>query len=420
MSSQRRFSRVRLTVVLVLTLLALQGLKLSAAAQALTPPQNLRIVSPDVPDLPAVIVDDGVVHWVVDRFAGNTKAGSVFYQGAAREVGGLQRPRQAVEAPDGVYLAVHEDGADNPNLVRVGADGMLRLVMEREGLIEGPIELCQGGYPIWNAYDQSLYLTGPYCIRKVVKDGTGKRSVMRVAGTCGTPGSADGPALSATLQRSRGWTASQDGAIYWLEDRALRKFANGAVSTVRLTRPETPGWLWNLDPGEYLLSAGEDANTLYISNYYDTTYGYSVLKCDLKTNTVWRIVGVGRGNPRGGQENDGPALSSAGFSGGARGLYHPDYHAIFLCGADNVRYRWVQLSGDDWVRTAFGTPRAGVEARPFGIIQANSLGIEGEQFRIGSRGIVTFAGAGANGGVYLLSHADKSGIWRARAPELMR
>lgn len=406
-------------LVLALAAWAVGGPPSLAAAQAPSAPLNPRIVTPDFSDLPAVIVDDGVVHWVVDRFAGNTRAGTVFYQGAAREVGGLQYPWRAVEASDGVYLAVHEEGADNPNLLRVGTDGMLRLVMEREGVLEGPIELCQGGYPFWNSYDQTLYLTGPYCIRKVVKDGAGKRSVVRVAGTCGTEGSTDGPAVNATLRRARGWVAAQDGAIYWLEDRALRKFANGTISTVPLTRPETPGWLWNLSPGMYLLSAGEDAHTLYISNYYDTTHGYSILRCDLKTNTLSRIVGVPRGHPNHGNETDGPALTSAAFRGGGRGLYHADYRAIFLDGADPARFRWWRLAGDGWVRTAFGTARPEIELKPFGIVQANSRGVEGEQFRLGSR-IVSFAGTGENGSIYLIGYADKTGFWRARAPELIK
>ena len=359
-----------------------------------------------------VVIDDSIGNWVVDRFAGNAKAGAVFYQGAAREVGGLQRPYLVVEAADGIYLAPNEEGASNPNLYRVN-DGMLRLIMEREGLIEGPIELSQGGFPIWNEFDQTLYLTGPYCLRKVVVGKDGRRSVEVVAGTPNVAGSTDGPALSATLQWPRGWAASQDGAIYWLEDRALRKFTNGVVSTVPLTRPETPGWLWNLSAGSFLLSAGDDANTLYLSNHYDVSHGYSILKVDLSTNQVQRIIGVENSNPNHGKETDGPALESAAFSGGARGVYHPGYDAIFLDGPDSVRYRWWQRNGDDWVRTVFGNLRTGTVAKPFGIKEINSVNIEGEQFRLGSKGITRFLGTGKNGGVYLGGIVDTSGIWRA-------
>ena len=358
-----------------------------------------------------VIIDSSIGNWVIDRFAGNTKAGAVFYQGAAREVGGLQGPSGIAEAPDGVYLASHEAGADNPNLYRIQG-GMLRLVMEREGLIEGPLELCQGGYPLWNDYDQTLYLTGPNCIRKVVIARDGARRVEVVAGRPNLAGSTDGTALTATLQSSKGVAAAQDGAIYWLEAKALRKFANGNITTVPLTRPETPGWLWNLGPGGGL-SAGENAKTLYLSNYYDTTHGYSILKVDLTTNEVRRIIGVDNTNPNHGHETDGPAKESAAFRGGASGVYHPDYRAVFLAGGDSLRYRWWRLDGDGWVRTVFGTLRPGTAAKPFGIKEANALGVEGEQFRFGSSRLTRFLGIGKNGGVYVGSLGDQSGVWRA-------
>lgn len=359
-----------------------------------------------------VIIDNSIGNWVVDRFAGNTKAGAVFYQGAVREVGGLQRPARVVETPDSVYLATHEEGADNPSLYRIRG-GMLRLVMEREGLVEGPLELCQGGFPIWNEHDQALYLTGPYCLRKVVIAPDGTRNVVVVAGRPHVAGTADGPALNATLQRGRGWAAAQDGAIYWLEDKALRKFAKGSVSTVPLARAETPGWLWNLGPGEHLLSAGEDANSLYISNFYDTSHGYSILKVDLATNEVRRIIGVGSKHPNHGKETDGPATASAGFRGGARGIYHPGYRAVFLDGADALRYRWWRLEGDDQVRTVFGTLRPGTAAKPFGIREANASDVAGEQFRFGASSLTRFLGIGQNGGVYVGSIDDLNGVWRA-------
>lgn len=364
-------------------------------------------------EIPKIVFDDTIENWIIDRFAGNTKVGaSIFYQGAAREVGGIRRPELVCATPDGIYIASHEEAADNPNLYIV-KNNMLRIVMDREGAIEGPIEMTQGGFPIWNTYDNTLYLTGPYCIRKVVIDQDGFRRVEVVAGTPNVPGSSDGPALSATFQWGRGWAAAQDGTIYWLETKALRKFANGVVSTVPLVRPETPGWLWNIPEGSHLLSSGEDANTLYISNYYDTSYGYSILKIDLTTNTVERIIGVDKDNPNAYNETDGPAITHAAFSGGARGVYTPTYNAILLDGADQTRYRWWKLDGDGWVRTIFGTLRPETIVKPFGIAELNSLGMEGEQFRIDASNIIGFKGYDTNGGVYISGAKELSGIWRA-------
>ena len=46
-------------------------------------------------DLPETIFDSSVGNWIIDRFAGNSKAGLTFYQGAARESGGMQVPGNA-------------------------------------------------------------------------------------------------------------------------------------------------------------------------------------------------------------------------------------------------------------------------------------------------------------------------------------
>jgi len=111
-------------------------------------------------DLPMVIFDDSIGDWVVDRFAGNNTAGSRFYQGPAREVGGLQRPGGSVEAGDGtVYMTIGLAGAAGAavkKLVKVTPDGILRLVMEENGAIEGPIEFCEAGVPIWNPKEKEL------------------------------------------------------------------------------------------------------------------------------------------------------------------------------------------------------------------------------------------------------------------------
>ena len=150
-----------------------------------------------------------------------------------------------------------------------------------------------------------------------------------------------------------------------------------------------------------------------ISDYYDTSYGYSILKVDLATNQVQRIIGVDTESPNHGNETDGPAITSAAFRGGARGIYHPGYKAIFIDGADSLRYRWWKLGGDGWVRTIFGTLRPETEVKPFGITEANSLGMEGEQFRLGVSSITRFMGVGANAGVYVGGVWEMSGIWRA-------
>ena len=57
--------------------------------------------------------------------------------------------------------------------------------MEKEGRIEGLMEECQAGRPIWNPKEKTLYLTGPNCLRKVVGKPDGTRWVEVVAGVPG-------------------------------------------------------------------------------------------------------------------------------------------------------------------------------------------------------------------------------------------
>ncbi len=366
-------------------------------------------------------------NWIVDRFAGNTKAGPVFYQGAAREVGGMASPRKAVETPEGVYVVAGTMySVENVPLYLV-QDGNLRLLMESQGDMSGPIGLCQGGYPVWSSYDGTLYLAGPNCLRKIVAARNGERSVEIVAGTCGTAGSTDGAALSAKLQRSRGIAAASDGTIYWLETNALRKYKSGVVSTVSLTwsgSPETEtAPFWSIPEKLYddNLSMGENDSTLYINDYYDTTYGYGVLKANLTSGTIEKIIGEPKAvfdaywsgtEYATGKINDGPPRTAVKFSGGGAGRYSEFYNALLLDGNDNSRHRWYEL-GVDNVTTIFGTPIDSGVSPPATIDIMNSTGIDGQRFYKVTANIKRFVGDGGGEGIYAFISTDNSGLFRA-------
>ena len=87
-----------------------------------------------------------------------------------------------------IYLTTKMLGADVPRLLKVTPDGMLRVVMEPDGLIEGLMQECQAGDPIWNPKENTLYLTGPNCLRRVVTHPDGSRWVEVVAGIPNTAG----------------------------------------------------------------------------------------------------------------------------------------------------------------------------------------------------------------------------------------
>jgi hypothetical protein len=75
-----------------------------------------------------------------------------------------------------------------------------------------------------------------------------------------------------------------------------------------------------------------------------------------------------------------------------------------------LRFRWLRLDGDSWVRTAFAARRPETKAQPFGLHELNSLGIPGEQFRLY---LCTNVGVDSRGGVFIAAFADQSGFWRA-------
>lgn len=372
-------------------------------------------------DLPLVIFDDSIGDWVVDRFAGNSMAGSRFYQGPALEVGGLQSLGGCVEAGDGtIYMTVGLSGAEVKKLVKVTPDGMLRLVMEENGAVEGPMELCQAGRPVWNPKEKALYLTGPNCLRRVVEKPDGSRWVEVVAGVPGRPGHRDGPAKQATFQsRYRGVVCNSRGTFFWLEDQGLRRIDNGRVSSVPLNFGSLdPPKRFNFIMSSGLLSLGENDETVYISDFYGFN-GFRLLRCNLKTGELTWVCGLHKKKERlyrpkekrrHEKNADGPALTHVAANSGMRGLYDPFYNALWVWGPDELRVRWLRLDGDGWVRTVFGARRPGTKAQPFGIKELNAFGIPGEQFRFYGSNI---AGTDSQGGVYISESGDKSGVWRA-------
>jgi hypothetical protein len=375
-----------------------------------------------------VVFDDSVGDWVVDRFAGNSMAGSWLYQGPALEVGGLRRagpPGECVATPDGtVYIMCGLDGGSFASLVEVSPDGTLRLLMGNKGLIEGPMELCRAGHPIWNPKEKTLYLAGLNCLRKVVQKPDGSSWVELVAGIPNKPPTPppygkpyvpqDGPAREATFQSwYRGGVCNSRGTIFWLEDRGLRRIENGTVSSVPLTFAEEAR-SFNFIMHANLLTLGGNDDTLYISDTYGAGH-QRILRCDLKTGTLTRACGItaagGDPHKRRGKEADGPALTHASDNSGMWGHYDPFHRAIWINGPDAQRLRWMKLDGDGWVRTVIGALRPETEPLRLGPRELNGAGIPGEQF-ISDR-YNYYAGTDSKGGLYIIRWTDTTGVWRA-------
>ena len=371
-------------------------------------------------NLPAIIFDESSGDWVVDRFAGNSTCGFRLYQGPAREVGGLGRIKEAVATPDGsVYLVAGGNESVVTPLLKVTPDGMLRLMMGKKGLIEGPMEQCQAGRPIWNPKETLLYLTGPNCLRRIVEKPDGTRWVEVVAGVPNKAGKQDGPAKEATFQsRYRGIVCNSAGVFFWLEDNGLRRIENGTVSSVPLKHLDEPKRFSFAMGGGYhgLLNTGENDDTLYISDYYGY-HNFRILRCDLKNGDLIRVCGMKGAmkdwkNPttlekRYGANSDGPALTHASANSGLIGVYDPFHKAIWVHGPDEGRFRWLRLDGDGWVRTVFGASKPGTKQAK---VDDNGLGIPGDQYQSMWNAV---CGVDSKGGVFVAQGRNQTGVWRA-------
>ncbi|MCX7806315.1 MAG: hypothetical protein N3A38_14175, partial [Planctomycetota bacterium] len=390
----------------------------------------------DLDNLPAIIFDESVGDWVVDRFAGNSAAGRRTYGGPSLEVGGLQRANWAVGTPDGAtYLLYGLQTRKVKSLARVAPDGHLSLFMAPDGIISGPLAECQAGFPVWNPADKCLYLTGPNCLRKITANADGTHTVSVVAGQPNVSGTADGPAFQATLLDAQpyGVVCDSKGTFYWLAAadmaRCLRRIRDGTVSTIPLRyADEQEGKVLGFSYDTGVLSLGENDDTLYV-NYYCSSKSSGVYRCDLRTGVLTRVHGF---SPRTWKdprltelararmklpgarsgELDGPALTHAS-SATYKGLYDPFYDALWVFGADHVRVRWLKPpNGNGWVRTVLGARRPGTPPPTDGFLKrANSTNVPGEHWPVCVN--VANAGLGPNGSVFLVDSGDHSGFWRA-------
>ncbi|MBA4388994.1 MAG: hypothetical protein C0404_13515 [Verrucomicrobia bacterium] len=367
-----------------------------ALTAAEKPPATLPAAQPEAKppapapeNLPEVVLDDSSPDWVVEPFAGNASAGQqVFFDGPALQVGGLGAPNPIVETPDGtVYF---NTGA---GLAKVAPDGTLRLVLRSVGKVEGPADEVASGRPVWNPKDNSLYLTGPNCIRRLYTKPDGTRWVEVVAGTPDKPGKDDGPAKTATLSFNPGsgqgvcdgFFATSKGTIYF-SDGGIRKLENGAITTVTRAVPGFQAY-------------DEEADTFYFPLAYSKPEGFFAKSFDPKTGNSAIVCGMLKptwrkeGYPAGSVENrfnrnsDGPALTHASFNSNFHHcLWDPYHKALWVFGPDEERFRWLK---DGWVRTV----------------------ITKKQGQLVWCGVF---GVGPKGQIYLTGASAPYGVWRAR------
>ncbi|MFO7900082.1 MAG: hypothetical protein R6V58_13615 [Planctomycetota bacterium] len=360
--------------------------------------------------IPILVLDASADDWVVDRFAGNSTAGPVFFQGPAREVGGLGRPDAVAPLPDGtVYFS------SKGRVLEVTPDGTLRLVIGGGGnKIEGPPDQVQGGMPVYNPKEETLYLTGPNCLRRVVERPDGSWHIELVAGIPGTPGFKDGPAKQATFRSLYNVVINSRGTIYILDAaRRLRRIKDGLVETLvpnmrggKKDGPLAQARFRFIGLGGRIC-LGDDDNTLYVADHWN----FCVRKIDLKKETVTTVAGKPkqskRMKPRRYNNNaDGPAMTHASFNSGCNYVcWDPVHKALWVGGPDESRFRWLK---DGWVRTVIGRKvkgSAGCHRWP-----CNALGVPSKVVHLTWNIVLAVDDRGR---AYLAASSHKHGLWRA-------
>jgi len=360
---------------------------------------------------PEMILDETAPRWRVDRFAGNSTAGSIALQGPARQVGGITRCAVA-PSPDGsVFLATGRKWAHD-RIVRVRSDGRLRLIAGGgSSLADGPasrariLVATRGNSFVYSPADQSLYFVHtviPAVRRLYQRDG--RWWVETVAGDPNKPGHADGPVDEALLIEPMSIVVTSKGTVYVLDDRTyLRKIEDGQVTTLARfpSGPEpVDGSLEEANMAVTDMSGhialGENDQTLYVADHWH----FAVRKIDLATGAVTTVAGVPRGNPRFGKHADGSALQQASFvSGCAYVQWDPVHQALWCGGPDEHRFRWLK---EETIATVLG--RRGNRRWPL-----DSLDVPADAVHMVWSNV---AAVDTAGGVYLVS-ASHHGVWRA-------
>jgi hypothetical protein len=326
-------------------------------------------------NLPEIIPDDSAGDWVVDRFAGNSTAGPEFFPGPAREVGGLGRCG-ACPLPDGRVLIPFGGG-----LAEVGTNGVLQLLGAAS--VSGTTAQVTAGVIAHNPADQRIYLSGPNCVQRLIRQPGGAYQVEWVAGIPGKSGFDDGPAATATFTRIDNVIINGRGTIFILDyNERLRKIEDGRVTTLnknirsgkRVDGPVATASFALIGLGGNIC-LGENDDVLYLSDHWN----FCLRKIDLANDLVTTVAGLpkpAQGDPklqtaqerRYNRNSDGPALTWASFNSGcAYVCYDPMHQAVWCGGPDESRLRWLRngemrtLTGAKpdqykWLKDALSSP----------------------------------------------------------------
>ncbi len=356
-------------------------------------------------DLPEIIPDPSAGDWVVDRFAGNSTAGPAFFQGPAREAGGLGRCG-ACPLPDGRVLIPFGEG-----LAEVDQGGTLRLVLE-DRLLFATTAQVTANVMACAPDDGKVYVAGPNCVRRLVERPDGPWELETVAGTPGKAGFSDGPASQATFTRIDSIVALSGGVLIVLDaNERIRRIEKGRVITITDAVRRGSPVDGPLDKARFNMiglggniCGGEDEHIIYLSDHWN----FAVRRIDLKAATVTTVAGMPKPSepsPRARRYNrdcDGPALTWASFNSGCAYVCWDPFHRALWCGGpDENRFRRLK---DGQIRTVIGIRGDSPWPR-------DALDVPAEKVRMSWNAVVAVDAAGR---AYLSCSEFPEGLWRAR------
>ncbi len=359
-------------------------------------------------ELPQVIADPSSGDWLVDRFAGNSTAGPVFFQGPAREVGGLGRCG-ACPLPDGRVLVPFAEG-----IAEVDTEGTLRLVAQGRFLFPTTGQVTANVMAL-NPRDEHVYVAGPNCVRRLIERPDGPWETELVAGTPGKAGFADGSVKDATFTRVDSIVINGRGSICILDaNKRIRAIEDGKVTTLTKHVSAGPSLVdGSLDTARFHMiglggnmCGGEHDDILYLSDHWN----FAVRRIDLRTGTVTTVAGMpkpGAGSrgvraKRFNRNSDGPALTCASFNSGcAYVCFDPIHKSLWCGGPDERRFRWLK---DGVVQTVIGAKGARQGWSRDGV------GVPADIVWLSWNAIVA---VDSQGRAYLSCSEHPNGLWRA-------
>jgi hypothetical protein len=294
------------------------------------------------------MVFDDVGQWTVEVFCGNPNNGS-FLQGPKLEGGA--GGKIVFDSQGNAYTAC------GTFIQMIARDGTVRVLAGTPGLTgatDGPAwkATFAGAGDLAMANDTTLYVVDGvnFTLRKVEKKPDGLWAVETVAGNPGKLGHKDGRGAEVLYDAPFDSIAiGDDGVVYTMDKDWLRKYENGAVTTLNAGTGRNDGPLAQAQFSR-IMGAGscitfDNEGNLYVADRWNM----AIRKVDLKKGEVSTYAGKLPGGSGGGPW-DGKMFEARFHPGGGpcTAVFNRKHNFLLVISADEGASRIIK---DDWVKT---------------------------------------------------------------------